>query len=146
MEALNWYVSALTPTGATLRMHWGTTFVPITVETGPYVWDQPPAAVRASHVGAFAFDTRDPTTGGPMALTIEVLEEDGRLAGRWAGTPVALLPAGEPGSYHIGFLRDGALFDVPDEITLRVHAVGGVSTGAELLWEGEVFGVGRKVR
>ena len=146
MEALNWYVHALTPTGATLRMHWGSTFVPITVETEPYGWDQPPARVRASYLGAFAFDTRDPTTGGPMALTIEVLEEDGALVGRWAGTPVALVPAGEPGSYHIGFLRNGALFDVPEEMTLRVRTADGVSTGADLLWEGEVFGEGRKVR
>jgi len=59
---------------------------------------------------------------------------------------VALLPAGEPGAFHVGFLRDGALFDVPDEITLRVRTQGGTSVGAELLWEGEVFGEGTKVR
>ena len=44
----------------------------------------------------------------------------------------------------IGFLRNGALFDVADEMTLRIVTAGGVSTGAELLWESEVFGVGEK--
>jgi hypothetical protein len=145
MEALNWYVHATTPRTATLRVHWGSTYVPIEVGTAEHTWDPLPAAERASYVGAFAFDTRDPTTGGPMALTIEVLEENGRLVGRWGRAPVALVPAG-PGEFMIGFLRDGALFDVADEMTLRVNVEGGVSTGAELRWEGRTFGEGRRIR
>lgn len=145
MEALNWYVDALTPRTASLRMHWGTTYVPLTIETDEYRWEAPGSAERAGYLGAYAFDTRDPTTGGPMAITIEVLEEDGRLVGRWGRLPVALVPAG-PAEFMIGFLRDGALFDVADELTLRVLVRDGASTGAELLWEGERFAVGRKVR
>lgn len=145
MEALNWYVQSLTSTTAELRVHWGSTFVPIEIGTAEYTWDPLPAAERASYVGAFAFDTRDPTTGGPLALTIEVLEEDGRIVGRWGRAPIALVPAG-PAEYRIGFLRNGALFDVADEMTLRILIGDGGSTGAELRWEGEVFGVGEKVR
>jgi len=37
------------------------------------------------------------------------------------------------------------LFDVADEMTLRILVENGVSTGAEFLWEGEVFGIGEKV-
>lgn len=48
--------------------------------------------------------------------------------------------------FRIGFLRNGALFDVADEMTLRVLTRDGASTGAELRWEGEVFGVAQKVR
>ena len=96
-------------------------------------------------MGSFAFDTRDPTTGGPLRVTVTVLEEDGRIVGRWGRAPVALVPAG-PAEFRIGFLRNGALFDVADEMTMRVLTDRGVSTGAELLWEGEVFGVGAKVR
>lgn len=145
MEALNWYVHSLAPRTATLRVHWGPTFVPLEIETAEYTWEPLPPAERASYLGAYEFDTHDPTTGGPLALTIGVLEENGRIVGRWGRAPIALVPAG-PAEFRIGFLRNGALFDVADEMTLRVLVRDGVSTGAELRWEGEVFGVGDKVR
>ncbi len=145
MESLAWYFSAVDAGAGELRMHWGETVVPLRVETDPFVWDPLPEAEQASSVGAFAFDTRDPTTGGPMRVTIEVLREDGRLVGRWGRAPVALVPLGG-GEFRIGFLRDGALFDVGDEMTLRVRAEGGRAVGAELLWEGRVFATGERVR
>ena len=82
--------------------------------------------------------------GGPMRLTVTVLEEDGRIVGRWGRGAIALAPAG-PAEFMIGFLRNGDLFDVADEMTLRILVENGVSTGAEFLWEGEVFGIGEKV-
>ena len=145
MEALAWYVYGMDSRAAELRVHWGPTYVPIQVETEEYTWEPLPPAERASYLGSFAFDTDDPTTGGPMAVTISVLEENGRLVGRWGRAPIALVPAG-PAEFRIGFLRNGALFDVADEMTFRVLTNGGVSTGAELRWESEVFGVGQKVR
>lgn len=145
MEALAWYVYGMDSRSAELRVHWGTTYVPIEVTTEEYAWPPLPAAERASYVGTYAFDTDDPTTGGPMAVQISVLEENGRLVGRWGRAPIALVPAGSA-EFRIGFLRDGALFDVADEMTLRVLTHDGTSTGAELRWEGEVFGVGEKVR
>ncbi|NNM32602.1 MAG: hypothetical protein HKO53_06030, partial [Gemmatimonadetes bacterium] len=144
MEALNWYFHSLYSQGGVLRMHWGPTFVAVEVETDAYTWAPLPAPARASLLGSFAFDTRDPTTGGPMEVTIEVLEKDGRLTGRWGRFPIALVPAG-PAEFMIGFLRQGELFDVAPEMTLRILTAGGVSSGAELRWEGEVFGVGEKV-
>lgn len=144
MEALNWYVHSVDSKGGTLRVHWGPTFVPIEIATQEYTWDPLPADERASLLGSYSFDTSDPTTGGPMAVTISVIEEEGRLVGRWGRAPIALVPAG-PSEFMIGFLRDGALFDVAPEMTLRILKRDGVSTGAELRWEGEVFGVGEKV-
>jgi hypothetical protein len=79
-----------------------------------------------------------------MRLTIGVIEEDGRLVGRWGRGPIALVPAG-PAEFMVGFLRNGRLFDVAAEMTLLVLTEDGVSTGAELLWESEVFGTGVKV-
>jgi len=143
MESLAWYVPVVDRGRAELRMHWGTTYVTLEIGTDPFTWADPPAAERAGYVGTYAFDTRDPTTGGPMRPTITVLEEDGRLVGRWGNAPIALVPQGG-GVFRIGFLRDGELFDVGDEMTLRILVENGVSTGAELRWEGEVFGVGRK--
>ena len=144
MEALNWYVHAISPRTATLRMHWGPTFVELDIETEQYNWDPLPPGERAAYLGSYAFDTNDPTTGGPLRLTIGVLEENDRLVGRWGRAPIALVPAG-PAEFMIGFLRNGDLFDVADEMTLRILVEDGVSTGAVLLWEGQVFGRGEKV-
>lgn len=143
MESLAWYFPAVDAGRAELRMHWGTTVVPLEIETDPFTWADPPAAERAAYVGTYAFDTNDPTTGGPMRVAISVLEENGRLVGRWGNAPIALIPQGG-GVFRIGFLRRGELFDVGDEMTLRVLTSNGASTGAELLWEGTVFGVGQK--
>jgi len=145
MEALNWYVHSLDSRGGTLRVHWGPTYVPIEIQTEAYTWEPMAAADRAALTGSFAFDTQDPTTGGPMALTITVLEENGTLVGRWGSAPIALVPAGAA-EFNMGFLRNGELFDVAGEMSLRILTRDGVSKGAELLWEGEVFGVGHKVR
>lgn len=144
MEALTWYVYATDFRRAELRMHWGPTYVPVRIETEEFTWEPLPAAERAGYVGAYAFDTNDPTTGGPLAITITVLEEEGRLVGRWGPVPIALVPAG-PAEFRIGFLRDSRLFDVADEMTLRILSSDGVATGAELRWEGRIFGEGRKV-
>jgi hypothetical protein len=145
MEALNWYVHAITSRTATLRMHWGPTFVEVDVETAEYTWDALPADERASYVGAYAFDTNDPTTGGPLQVTISVLEESGRIVGRWGGATIALVPAG-PAEFKIGFTRGGALFDVTDEMTIRILVENGASVGAELRWDGETFGTANSGR
>jgi DUF2911 family protein len=143
MEALNWYVHAITSLSATLRMHWGPTYIELDVETDEYTWDPLPAAERASYLGAYTFDTNDPTTGGPLRVTISVMEEDGRIVGRWGRAPISLVPAGSA-EFMIGFTRGGSLFDVAEEMTIRIAVSNGQSTGAELLWEGEPFGQGRK--
>ena len=144
MEALNWYVHAIDFGTATLRMHWGPTFIELDIATELYSWDPLPPGERASYLGSYAFDTNDPTTTGPMRITVGLLEENDRLVGRWGGVPIALVPAG-PAEFMIGFLRDGRLFDVAEELTLRILVEGGVSTSAEFLWEGRVFGEGVKV-
>jgi hypothetical protein len=145
MEALNWYVHAIDSRRATLRVHWGPTFVSLDIETEEYSWNPLPADERASYLGSYAFDTLDPTVGSPMAVTIGVLEEKGRLVGTWGSVPIALVPSG-PAEFRIGFMRAGALFDVADEMALRILTEDGVSTAAELRWEGRVFGVAGKGR
>lgn len=145
MDALAWYVYTIAGRSAELRMHWGSTYVPLRIETEAFTWTPLPPAERASYVGSYAFDTRDPTTGGPLRITISVVDEGGTLTGRWGEAPIALVPAG-PAEFRIGFLRAGELFDVADEMTFRVLTRDGSSTGAELRWEGQVFGTGAKVR
>ena len=145
MEALNWYVHSIDSRGATLRMHWGPTFVSLKIETSEFTWDPLPAAERARYIGSYAFDARDPTTGGPMAFTLGVIEENGRLVGRQGRLPIALIPAGSA-EFRLGYMRNGALFDVGDEMTVKILIENGESAGAQLLWEGSVFATGRKIR
>ncbi len=145
MESLAWYFPVVDAGRGELRMHWGSTYVSMNVETEAFTWTSPAPEERRRYTGAFAFDTNDPTTLRPMQVTITVEERDGRLAGRWGRAPVALVPVGG-GEFRIGFMRNGELFDVGDEMTLRVLSRDGASVGAELLWEGRVFGEGRKVR
>jgi hypothetical protein len=145
MDALAWYVYTIEGRSAELRVHWGPTYVPMRFETEAFTWAPLPPAERASYVGSYAFDTLDPTTGGPLRVTVSVVDEGGTLTGRWGEAAIALVPVGTA-EFLIGFLRAGELFDVADEMTLRIVTRDGTSVGAELRWEGEVFGTGAKVR
>lgn len=57
----------------------------------------------------------------------------GRLAGRW-GAPVSLIPTG-PVEFYIGFMRGGELFDVGDEMTVRMVVEGKRATAIEMVWQ-----------
>lgn len=136
MEALAWYFPVIGPLEATLRMHWGSTFVPLTVTTKPFRWTHPPAEVRARYAGTYAMDGKDPTTGGPLVFPFTIVDEDGELQGRWGRAPVAMVPVSD-NEFRVGFMRNGELFDVGDEMTIRVIADGdGPATAVELRWEG----------
>lgn len=135
METLAWYFPVVGPREATLHLHWGTTVVPLTVTTRPFEWSQPPADRRARFAGAYAVDGTDPTTGGPLRFTFTIVDDDGELTGRWGRAPVALVPVADD-EFRIGFMRNGALFDVGDEMTLRVVDTGdGPAQEIELRWE-----------
>ncbi len=135
MEALAWYFPVVGNQDASLRMHWGTTHVTLTIETEPFAPPEVPADLRARFAGSYAVSGRDPTTTGPLQLTLRILDEDGRLMGRWGGARVWLVPAGE-GTYYIGFMREGQLFDMAPEMTVEFVVVGDEATGVVLRWEG----------
>jgi len=146
MEALAWYFPVIGPRTATLHMHWGPTLVALGIRTPPFEAPAVSPERLAGYVGSYAVSGRDPTTGGPLELTIQVLNEDGTIAGRWGRAPVALIPAGEH-EFYFGFLRNGDLFDVGDEMTLRMVMDGDIATGVEMVWEGvDVFARGERVR
>ncbi len=144
MEALAWYFPVVGPREATLRMHWGTTVVPLAVTT--HAFEPAPLApgLAARYAGAYAVSGRDPTTGGPMEFTLTLTAEGETLAGRWGRAPIALVPVSDQ-EFRIGFLRNGALFDVGDEMTVRMVMDGGRATAIELVWEGrEAFARGAR--
>jgi hypothetical protein len=145
MEALAWYFPVIGPRTATVRMHWGTTYVPIEIETQAFVPADVPAELRARYVGEYPVSGRDPTTTGPLNLTIRVLDENGRLVGRWGNAPIWLIPVRE-GEFRLGFLRTGELFDADEAMTLRMVMDGDRARGVELLWEGQPFARGERAR
>jgi hypothetical protein len=107
----------------------------------PGVLAQPRGSERGSMTQTVNGTTITVDFGRPVAR--------GNRGGRPAGRPmeqgaIALVPAG-PAEFIAGFLRNGGLFDVAAEMTLLILTEDGVSTGAELLWESEVFGTGVKV-
>ena len=138
MEALNWYFPVIGGESAELRMHWGRTYIPLTIRTPRFEIPRVPTSELATYVGTYTFDTRDPTTGGPLRVTITVSGENDQVSGRWGNLPIALIHDGG-GIFRIGFLRDGELFDVGSELTLRVIPGRQGGRRGELRWEGEVF-------
>jgi hypothetical protein len=94
-----------------------------------------PAVERMAFVGRYRLVGNDPTTGGPLTVPLEINTEGDQLVGRWGRGQVQLIP-NEAGELMIGFMRNGALFDVAPEMTLRMIE-GDSRRGIELLWEGE---------
>ena len=143
MEALAWYFPVVGPSMAEVRVHWGTTYVPLTIETLPFVAGTLPAAERMAFVGRYQLVGNDPTTGGPLSVPLEINTEGDQLIGRWGRARVELIPSGD-GELMIGFMRSGQLFDVAPEMTLRMIE-GESAGGIELLWEGQRSAKGDRV-
>jgi hypothetical protein len=145
MEALAWYFPTVGPRSASVRMHWGTTWIPLTIETPVFEPAPVPAQLRARYAGTYHVVGRDPTTGGPLEVDIGVVDQDGKLSGLWGRAPIWLIPVGE-GEFQLGFLRNGQLFDAGDEMTMRMVIQGDRAERIELLWEGSVFTTGERIR
>ena len=141
MEALAWYFPSVGPMDAEIRVHWGTTYLPLTIETLPFKAATLSAKERAKFVGKYQVFGMDPTTEGPLSLVLEITENGEELAGMWGRAPLDLIPNGE-GELMLGFLRNGALFDVAPEMTIRVVEEGDREGGIDLLWEGWEFAQG----
>ena len=135
MEALAWYFPVVTPNGAALRMHWGTTMVPLAVgvESPP-----PPtlaAAERATYVGTYRMTPSDAEATGPRQYELEVVEAEGKLrAIRKPSLPdvpaLELIPAGRH-RFLLGVSEKGQLFVEP-EWSLVFHVSGSHATGVEM--------------
>lgn len=145
METLAWYFPVVESGEAELRMHWGTTYVPLTIVTTPFEAPVVSASEHAAYVGTYEVSGTDPTIGSPLEVTIGILEEDGRLVGRWGPAPITLVPAGQ-GEFYLGFMRNGELFDLGQEMTLRMIMQEDRAAAVEMLWYGEPFARGDRMR
>lgn len=145
MESLAWYFPDVEGRNAELRVHWGPTYVPLEIQVPEYEIPTVSAADHPGYVGSYAVSGLDPTVGSPLELTLGIVDEGGRLTGRWGPAPIALIPAGQ-GEFYIGFMRGGQLFDAGTEMTIRMVMDGSRATGLEMVWEGsEVFARGDRI-
>lgn len=147
METLSWYFPTFAPDGAALRMHWGTTSVPLRIGVDP----SKPVALgdeeRRAHVGTYVMRA----TASGRADTLEVLEAEGRLRGRWTRVladydqTFDLIPIA-PGQFRPLLYRGGKPFDTED-FTFAFKPAGGRKTTFEMLGvAGRAIATGERIK
>lgn len=153
METLSWYFPVVAPDGALLRMHWGETFVPLRVTVEPSRTWTLDAADAQPFLGQYVFTMEGDSTGRAAAdpVTLTVHHHEGRLTVQWGDasleddTGMALLPARD-GKFYPAVFRDGKLFDVRAETIIVFRVENGSAMGFEMRENGEMVGVGERVR
>ncbi len=149
-EILTWSMPALTATGGTLAMHWGTTLVPITVAVEPSLRMTMSASEAAPYLGSYTYSERTGADRG-KTKTLTVTYEDSTLKGRY--TPeddyfrkFALIRIA-PDWFAPGIYDDkGQIYEVyKPELTLEFKVVSGKAVSLEMRNEAdEVEAVGQR--
>lgn len=151
METLAWYFPVIAPHAATLRLHWGTTMIPLHLTVQPTRLVELPAEDRARYVGSYRL-TPQPE-GLPTPVTLEIFEAGNRLRAR--ATPALfghdaeldLVPAGDR-RFHPGWYREGRFFDVETDMAFTFTLSAGRASSLEFrgLAENLLFAKGERVR
>lgn len=142
METLTWHFPVVTRDGATIRMHWGDTFVPLRLTVEPTKSVALSEGERRPYVGRYVM-TRERPNGELHQIAVEIFEDGDRLRARMDPPPpwgvdaeIDLIPASaRPGRDHRfnpGWYQDGALHDVDAETTLVFDVRDGTATGFEM--------------
>ena len=114
METLAWYFPVVGPEMTTLRMHWGTTVVPMKIDvSSTVVFDSLTAAQRARYVGTYRMS-------GEWGSNAEIVisDVDGQLHASRQPPPAnghgdfALIPAGGEHRFHAGMGDKGRVLEV----------------------------------
>lgn len=156
METLLWYFPVVTRDGATLRMHWGETLVPLRLTVKPSKSVALSVAERRPYVGRYTM-TPEPDDGEGAPVAVEIFEDGDRLRARMDLRPPGrmasefdLIPAtARPARDHRfnpGRIQHGALHDVDAETALVFHLTDGRATGFELWGLERVLGRGERER
>lgn len=148
-EVLTWSFPAIATGGATLRMEWGTTSIPlhITVQPTRHI------AMEAGNVEPFIgrYTVRSPGDESSPPMTLSITFEDGRLIGRFDPAPpgeegvMEFLPAGE-GRFHPAWIRNGRLFEVDAETIVTFTIAAGRAVGFEFIFDGSAWLTGQRGR
>jgi hypothetical protein len=81
-EVLTWSMPAMSATGGTLAMHWGTTVVRVAVGVEPTLRMTMPANEAAPYLGSYTYTARTGPDHG-KTKTLAVTYEDSTLKGQW---------------------------------------------------------------
>jgi len=119
METLTWYFPVVGPDGATLRMHWGTTFVPLQISIRPtVVAAHLDSSERAVYFGSYSFEA-DWAKGAQL----EVSDSAGRIIASVKsptmtdGPRFDLVPLGDH-RFRTGYAMGGHVVDLSGSSTV----------------------------
>jgi hypothetical protein len=134
METLTWYFPIVGPDGATLRMHWGTTFVPLQISVRPtIVAAHLDPSERAMYFGSYTFEA-DWAKGAQL----EVSDSSGRIIASVTsptmtdGPRFDLVPLGEH-RFRTGYAMGGHVVDLSGSSTVVFTVEGGKVRSFEML-------------
>jgi hypothetical protein len=148
-ETLTWSFPAVVPDGATLRMQWGTTSIPLRIAVEPSGAGLPLAEEPGVYVGTYRL--RSEASGASGGGQIEVSASKGGLHARWTPPGYTLQPefdliADGPGRFHPVYHHDSRVIDVEAETVIAFRVEGGHATGVEVRGiEGRVVARGERV-
>ena len=142
METLSFYFPVIGRNEAKLRMHWGTTIVPMDLA----VQATRPAALAAEdagpYIGRYALTFLE--GGPPMPIAVDLFVEDGRLRGRFGGSPpdmdpqFDLVPVARD-RFHPAYYRNGELHETDLETIMVFTVENDRATGFQFMFEGEPY-------
>ena len=110
MEALAWYMPVVTPEGATLRVHWGTTFVPLQIGVDLPRLVTLPAEQVPAYVGTYHAHIT-PSIGAPFDVDFVIRDDAGSLKIKAQprdifGEEVLMVPVVD-GRFHVAYTSVG---------------------------------------
>lgn len=111
METLAWYLPVVTPEGATLRMHWGTTAVSVQVGVDMPRLVTLPREELPAYVGTYATKVTPRNGGAPFDVDIVVRDDAGTLKIKALkrdifGEEVVMVPVVD-GRFHVAYAQVG---------------------------------------
>jgi hypothetical protein len=110
METLSWYMPVVTPEGATLRMHWGTTFVPVQIGVDVPRLVTLPDEQRPMYVGTYHLHMTS-RGAAPYEVDLVIRDDAGSLKIRSQprdifGAEVLMVPVAD-GRFHVAYTSVG---------------------------------------
>jgi hypothetical protein len=152
METLAWYFPVVTPEGATLRMHWGTTVVPVQIGVDM----ARPATLalerRTPYLGTYRMRVTPSSGRQPYDVELVVADENGSLKlrtqpnGAFGAAELDLVPVSD-GRFHLASAQiarlEGQLYTEPG-LLLVFDLVDGHARTVEMVgYDGRVAGRGQ---
>lgn len=138
-EVLTWSFSDISATSTTLAMQWGRVRVPLTIRVEPSHPITLSSDSARRYVGSYQLTTTDTV---PKVSTFSVKYVSGSLWSDWSGAPFPdfnhmLLIRIADGWFIPAIWKDGAIYDVMDDLVLEFKGDSGAATGFDLRAPGD---------